>query len=481
MNKVLITLIFVLPFGVLGQECKAEHDPERKVVDTTVTNVKEYFLHGHVNGHIRNYFMSTINKGSLSDHYANAIGGSIGYSTASWKGIHFGVKGIFTYNLFSSVLDGSDSTIQVAGWEQELFDVTRPSKKNDLDRLEELYIAYDNKHLGLKLGKIDIDQGPLLKRRDTRMKPYVYKGFWSAIHLNKRNKNVHDAHFEPKKTFHLYNGFITGVSPRGMTEWYSLNEAIGLSYNGQLNDTVHYEYHEKSGTKGLLVNGFCTTIHEKLKLQAWNYYLHKVYNTTWLQADVRFKKFGAGLQYVFQVSDPHQNTLADFERYFDPEHKSNTLAAQIYYNINDRFRIKLAHLTSLGSGRFSYPRELSRDDFYTSISRSRFDGHGEANVSLLEVTYQPIKKHPKSLTLVGQVQIANNAHHEDYHVNKYEMPDFAQFNLMAKYNFTGKFKGVHLNFLYVNRYSDLPLSMGYDHQYYRTNLHHFNLVLDVEF
>lgn len=488
-------LLLFIPFTGFGQYCEdycqPDEEHERREVDESVTNVKEYFLHGHIHGHVRNYFMSTINKGSLSDHYANAIGGSIAYSTAEWNGLYFGVKGIFTYNLFSSDLDGSDSTQSPASWEQQLFDVTRPHKKDDLDRLEELFAAYENPFMEVKVGKIDIDKSPLLKSRDSRMKPFVYQGAWSEFYVGKHtslfghHQNSSDEHSllskNHKKHTHLYNGFITAVSPRGMTEWYSINDAIGIERNGLLNDSTHYDYHEKSGTNGLLVNGFSTMVLPKLKLQGWNYYLHRMFNTTWIQADAELGKFGLGLQYVFQFSDPAQQELEPEERYFDKQHHSNTLSGQLYYRVNDQFRMRFAHLSSLGSGRFSYPRELSRDDFYTSIPRSRLDGFGKANVSLIELAVKPIKKNPNSLLLMANVQFANYADRKLYHLNKYETPDFTQVNFLTRYRFTGRFEGVHINFLYVGRFSDIPATMEFEEQYYTTNLHHFNLAVDVVF
>ncbi len=58
------------------------------------------FEKAEVEGHIRNYFMSTINEGSLKDYYTNATGGAIGIKTLAYKGFRIGVKGIFTYQTF---------------------------------------------------------------------------------------------------------------------------------------------------------------------------------------------------------------------------------------------------------------------------------------------------------------------------------------------------------------------------------------------
>ena len=114
MRNIYLLIIALVPYTIFGQYCESDTEPERREVDTTVNSITDYFLHGHINGHIRNYFMTTINNGYLSDHYANATGGSIAYSTASWKGIHFGVKGIFTYNLLSSDLAGEETTFRAA-------------------------------------------------------------------------------------------------------------------------------------------------------------------------------------------------------------------------------------------------------------------------------------------------------------------------------------------------------------------------------
>lgn len=467
MKLLRIIILLTIPLVSNAQYCDPDTDPDRREVDTTVNSITDYFLHGHINGHIRNYFMTTINNGYLDDHYANATGGSIAYSTASWKGIHFGVKGIFTYNLFSSDIAGVDSLTRPAKWEQELFDVLHPEKTDDLDRLEELYIAYEHEKIDARIGKIDIDKGPLLRRRDGRMKPFVYKGLWSD--------------YKPAKDLHLYNGYITGVSPRGMTEWFDLNEAIGILNNGYLNDSTAYEYHEKSESGGLLVNGITSKLGKNLKIEAWNYYLHHIYNTSWFQTDFRFKKFEFGLQYVLQVPDPHQKHLLEHERYFDPSHLSNTVSGQIKYIPNEHFQIRTAYLSFIGDGRFVFPKEISRESFYTSIQRSWLDGLGKSNVYLFNINYRPVKKMKEDFQIDLIVQHVDNPGHSFYDHNKYGNPDYTQLNVAARYYFHGKLEGLHLNFLYVSRHTVLPDEMTFEQQYYKTNLGHFNLVIDVVF
>ncbi|WP_224484383.1 hypothetical protein [Robertkochia aurantiaca] len=111
-------------------------------IETEDKKLSDIFGKAHFHGHIRNYFMSTLNEGELTDYYTNATGGAIAIRTSNWKGFEAGVKGIFTYRTFSSDLNRADPTVgEMARWEFELYDITDPHNFNDLDRLEELYIT----------------------------------------------------------------------------------------------------------------------------------------------------------------------------------------------------------------------------------------------------------------------------------------------------------------------------------------------------
>lgn len=61
--------------------------------------------------------MATINDFELNDYYANATGAALGFITPEWKGLQVGVKGLFTFNTFSSDLNRTDSLSHgSAGW-----------------------------------------------------------------------------------------------------------------------------------------------------------------------------------------------------------------------------------------------------------------------------------------------------------------------------------------------------------------------------
>lgn len=437
--------------------------------DTTlqVENIRSFFSKGQVHGHVRNSIMSTFNQGELSDYYANATGGSIGFTTARFKGFELGVKGIFTYNTFSSDLNQIDSISgKSAKWEKELFDVTRPTEKTDLDRLEELYLVYHFGQSYLSYGKINLNQGPLLLKRDGRMKPFVYRGFWSEFKKSKK---------------HVFNfGWIGGVSPRGMTEWYSLEEAIGLNNNGFLGDGTKASYHGAAGTKGLGVFGYRFNLNGKVKVRFWDYYLHHMYNTTWLQVDYETKNWFSGAQYVFQFADPYQQRLDYSNRIFQPGTMSNTLSVQLGYKLsNSGVKLSTAYLHGFEGGRFVFPRELTRENFYVSQPRSWIDGFGKVDVYMIRLYIKPNAW--KGFSFDTRFERVQSPAATDYENNKYGVSPYYQSTVVAKYAFQKKLTGLNLLFLYVYKYSEDELQLSEASQFYRTNLHHFNLILNVNF
>ena len=437
------------------------------VIDNGVHTFKDFFSKGKFRGHIRNYFMSTINDGSLTDHYANAIGGSIAYKTANWNGFELGINAIYTFNAFSSDLTGTDPNTMAAKWEMELFDIQNPTNKYNLTRLDELYLGYHSKKFRIKAGRMNIDEDPLLKRRDGRMMAFMYQGIWNSIDLSSKVK--------------MYNGFINGVAPRGMTKWYSMNEAIGITNNGMLNDSTKMNYRTAANTKGLLVNGFKITPVKALKIQVWNYYLLHMHNTLWTQVDFNTEKFGIGIQYVLQAADPYQRKLTSSQQYFNPDHLSHSIAFQLQYNFNKKLQFRMAQLFITNDGRFQFPKELTRENFYTSIPRSWMDGLGNLSVSLAGLQFYPNDKLKKDLRFDLIAQYINSPDITDLRMNKYGTPDYLQINFGSRYNFHGSLDGLSINLLYIYRYCDLPSGMSFSKEYYKVNFHHINLIVEFLF
>jgi len=160
----------VLVFCSLLCDSLGQHHAE----DTEDKNALHYLSRGIFTGQVRNFTMSTINKGELNDYYANAIGRSIHYESLPYKGFSVGLNGIFVYKTFSNDLLEIDTNVNAhSSYELQLFDVEHKGNYTDIDRLEELFLKYESKKLRLIYGKMEM-KSPLINLHDGRMKPKVF-------------------------------------------------------------------------------------------------------------------------------------------------------------------------------------------------------------------------------------------------------------------------------------------------------------------
>ena len=181
MKFLLATFIFI---GSILLVKANESDINNTSEKDSIKSFRSFFAEGKVNGHLRNYFMSTINHKELTNHYANAIGFELAYETAKVKGFSLGIAGLFTFNTFSSELDKLDLvTNKTARLETELFDIEDPANKSDLDRLDELFLRYEHEKFDLLIGRFTFNS-PLVNSQDGRMKPYSVQGLNANFNLS---------------------------------------------------------------------------------------------------------------------------------------------------------------------------------------------------------------------------------------------------------------------------------------------------------
>ena len=187
---------------------KAEMYKGKTVNTQDSTSLLSAFKKGHFNGHFRYFFMSTQNQKGLTDYYAHAAGGGLRYETAKFHGFQFAVSGFYTYNIGSSDLGKTDSsTGQSSRYEIALFDVEDPYNKNDIDRLEELYLKYSYKTSSIIFGKQLINT-PFINLQDGRMRPTGVEGIWLELNEIKKMK--------------IEGGWLYSISPRATTKFYAV-------------------------------------------------------------------------------------------------------------------------------------------------------------------------------------------------------------------------------------------------------------------
>lgn len=437
--------------------------PEKKA-----TSLLEAFEHGHFHGHFRTYFMATDNTRQLSDYHAWAAGGGLHFNSAPWHGFNFGIGGVFNFNLASSDLGAKDSlTGAVNRYEIGLFDVEDPYNRNDLDRIEELWIRYQWKKSRITVGQQAL-QTPFINHQDGRMRPTAEAGAWLEFNEWKNTK--------------LEGGWLWGISPRSTVEWYDIGESIGLYPKGLNPDGTGSGYPENLESKGIALFGISRQMGENIKLQLWNQYVENIFNTAFLQADFtqplkNGHKFLAGLQLTHQDALEHGGNEDTGKTYFQKGGQSNIVSARAGWQ-RGNWQALAAYTRITADGRFLSPREWGREPFYTFMPRERVEGSGDSHSITGRVNWQTDNKKLRLEAAYGHFylpDVKNSA------LNKYAFPSFNQFNFDVRYAFGGTLEGLKAQFLYVwkGRIGEV-----YDNDKFvinRVDMSLFNLILNYTY
>ncbi|TXK45850.1 porin [Pontibacter qinzhouensis] len=464
--RIRFILLAMLATGFSWGTASAQKHHEAHEPDTVqVKSVQELFTKGTVHGHVRNYFMATWNHHQLSDNYANAIGAEIAFKTATFHGFRMGFAGLFTYNLFSSGMTHRDHvTGKYPKLELELFDVEDPQNKADLDRLDELYLEYKAGWLHAKAGRFSFTS-PLMNPQDTRMKPYSFQG----INLK----------FPIQDKALLTLAWFDHFSPRSTVEWFKAGESIGIFPTGvdmQGNRSGHAHHTETRGVAvtGLQVNtGFAK---HSITAEVWNYWIENVSNTSYGRATIEIApRVKAGLEGLYQEQAGNGGDQEEALAYF-PDQQQWLVGSQLAYEPGS-WSMSFNYLHIDGNGRFLFPREWGREQFFATLSRGRMEGTGRSDLLVAKVK----RRWSDRLSVEVAASKAWMPALGNYRHNKYGAVPYIGWLVDISYSPVKPIlKGLNFRLLYVGKTSpgtDLPLEA----MYYNTNFHNLNFVTQLNF
>ncbi len=433
MKRIILLLAGALQAAVLFAQTVEHTTTEPK---PPATNLLEAFEHGHFHGHFRTYFMATDNARELSDYHALAAGGGLHFSTASWHGFSFGVGGLFNYNLASSDLSARDSlTGAVNRYEIGLFDVEDPENRNDLDRIEELWLRYQWKKSNITVGQQSI-QTPFVNYQDGRMRPTAEAGVWAEIKEIKNTK--------------IEGGWLWKISPRSTVDWYGIGESIGIYPRGLNPDGTGSGYPENLESAGIGILGITRQLGKRTKIQVWEQYVENIFSTSFVQADYThpFKndhKLLLGLQFTHQDALAHGGNEDPSKTYFEKGGHSNVISTQAGWQ-RGGWQALAAYTYITSDGRFLSPREWGREPFYTFMSRERVEGSGDSHSVTGRLNWQTENKRLRIEAIYGRFYLPDV---KNAAINKYAFPSFQQANFDVRYAFGGMLEGLRVQFLYV--------------------------------
>jgi outer membrane porin, OprD family len=471
----LLYFLFILAFGsIIPFLSTAQITPydnsiwKGKEMETTDKKSLLYsFKNGQLEGHFRYFFMATDNKKGLTDYHAHAVGGGIRYITAPFYGFQIGVGGFFGFNIGSSDLGKPDSSTGVRNrYEIGLFDVEDPYNKNDLDRLEELFIKYNFKKSTITLGK-QLPMTPFINLQDGRMRPTDVNGVMADI------RGIHKVRIEA--------GYLWSFSPRSTIRWFSTGESIGVYPQGINEEGTPSNYAGNLESKGVGLLGITFMPDSSWKFQLWNQYVENVMNHIYAQVNyehplARGKILLAG-QYIRQDAIADGGNTDPAKTYIQPGSKANIFGLQGgWKNKKNEWTLNYTRITN--DGRFLMPREWGREPLFTFLPRERNEGAGDVNALVAKYT----RRFPKWNL---RTELAYGHHYmpdvKDYEMNKYGMPSYSHLHVNARYLFQGLFKGMEVQLLYLYK-GKLGNTYGNDkYVIHKVDMSLWNFILNYHF
>jgi hypothetical protein len=440
-----------------------DKDKTEEVPDTIqVMTIKEIFTKGSMYGHVRNYFMATWNHGSLADNYANAIGAKVGYRTAPLHGFRFGFAGLVTYNLFSSNIYERDFIAEKhPKLELELFDIQEPDNKMNLDRLDELYMEYNADWLRAKVGRFNFTS-PLINPQDTRMMPYSVQGAQVQLPLQDKGQ--------------VTLAWLHRFSPRSTVSWFTTSESLGISSPGVDPQGNASGYPGDTRTSGVGVAGLQLQPIDRLQFESWNYLIENVSNTTYSKAVAEIvPQVKLGLEGIYQFQVGKGGNAEPSKAYF-PDQRQWVAGGMLAYEPGD-WHFSANYLHTGAGGRFLFPREWGREQFFATLSRGRMEGTGDANLWAVKARRQVPGHFAVEAALARGILPSS----KDYLHNKYSTESYWSWVTDINYKPAKPIlEGLSFRLLYIGRVSpgaDIPLK----DMYYNTNYHNLNFVTQLTF
>lgn len=432
------------------------------------TSLLSVFKKGSFNGHFRYFNMNTINEGSLTDYHANAFGGGVKFETAKFHNFQFGVSGYYIYDIGSSDFLAKDPTTnQTNRYEIALFDIKHPDEKENLSRLEELYLKFNFKKSTFTLGK-QLLNSSFINLQDGRMRPTEVAGIW--------------VDFNEIKNTTINTGYLYAISPRSTEKYYDIGESIGIYPAGVNPDGTKSGYATNLESNGIYILGLQNESVKNLKALVFNQYVENIFNTTLLQFDYKKdlnknSKLLFGFQTIYQTAINDGGNSDQSKTYFEKDAKSQTFGGKLGWK-SKTLEVTLNYNRITDRGRYLMPREWGRDPFYTFLPRERNEGFGDVTAYMTKISYYGPKKTFKAYIGVGHYKMPDV---KNFKMNKYALPSYYQTNFDVSYDFQGFLKGFDAHFLYVHKFNDGETYNDPKNVFNKTNMSTINFIINFNF
>lgn len=421
-----------------------------------------------VDGQLRNYVMSTRNRGDAKDWTQWAIGGQLGYQSAPVYGVSLGVR----FYSAAGPAGNSDRPDAATGipsrYESGLFDFT-DRQNREVVVLGEAFVDFRHAGHHLWAGRHRL-KTPMLNPQDGRMIPSLLQGGWY------QNTSI--------EGLTLDLGYISHAYARSSAGWGRLDDVIGIYPQGRNLDGAPADYYRHLSSAGIFVGGLGYT-QPLFSAQAWDYAFQNIFNVVYSDAFLT-PKFGGyslklGGQYVGGQRLRNGGAADPTQRYFDQDR---------YDVFGGKAEVKTPSDLVLGAnydrvtsrGRFVFPRELGVEPLFVFLKRERTEGSGDVHAFSVTAgqTWSPGALLKRISTVVGYGHYYRTDPRQAV-LNKNAFPSLYQINWDTHLHFDGALDGLVGELLVVYKG---PLSDTHDNPRFVVNkvdMLHLDFILNYNF
>jgi hypothetical protein len=246
---------------------------------------KEKQTSGTVSGQLRAFYIDRTYSGIVENNRNSlAVGGWIGYDTASWNGLSAGVKFYVVEGV--GIHDGPRTS---SNYDPSLYG----DNFTNYGFIGEAYLNYKMGNTNLKIGRQKLNT-PLAGADDARMLPNLFE----AAVLS--NTDIEDTTLIVAQVTRESVGTFGNVY--GKAGALSLQSGYGLGYkegtNGHFADMGVIALGAGTDTAGVTAGAVIYKGIDNLSLQAWDYYAYDILNAIYLQADYKVSAVKLSAQYI---------------------------------------------------------------------------------------------------------------------------------------------------------------------------------------
>ncbi|MBK8227553.1 MAG: hypothetical protein IPK70_10315 [Flavobacteriales bacterium] len=425
----------------------------------------EVIRKGTLEGRFRIFLMGTLNDGATADYHAQAFGGSLGFSSLRWHGLQLRMTGGYAFDLWSADLTKPDPSTAIPNrYEIGLFDVTNPRRDNQLAFVQLFQLnhhARDDRTI-VVLGRQELIT-PFMNPQDGRMHPGLVEGLWAS------HRSTKGVRFE--------GGVIYRVAPRSTANWSTVEQSIGLYPVGIGIDGKPSRYAGRTVSPGIAMAGITAPWKHKFTITGWNMLVANAFNTAMLQLErgTRDDRWMVGAMAIRQDRVMNGGNANDSLAYFQSD-ASMVFSGRVRMKMG-RFRWQANCTRITGDGRYLMPREWGRDPFYTFLPRERNEGVGDAHAATLNLIWRS-ENGWRLQADAGQYWLPEVS---NTRLNKYAFPAYQQFDVNAQYQFSGTWKGLAAQFIYLVKLPMRGTAYTTRQAVNKVDMHHAEIIVNYAF